>query len=313
MQQRRAATRGRLRIATFVSVGSPQQRAHGGRLPKTVVIGGGICGLAPGSRSRSGPAGHRPRGAGLPRRSRTTLRGATGAGSTSDRTLSSRANQRVLDLFKRSRTTGSRRARRTCASSSAGSTKYPLEALTSRSRCPLFLAARAFATTRWRPSGEAPARKLCVAEGLGGAGHGPHPLRTLLRPYTTKVWGIPPSQLAASFASNRIPHISLMKVITSSLGRVAPKITGERASLRAPGHRALLPAEGRGPHQRPHGRAHQEGEPRQRDADQTLVTRIETQGDRVTGSGAGAVPTTRTAASSRARVGQGDRGNPYAA
>src|SRR5204862_641095 len=45
-------------------------------------------------------------------------------------------------------------------------------------------------------------------------------------PYTTKVWGVPPSELASSFAQHRIPHISLAKVIQSSLHKGRAKITG---------------------------------------------------------------------------------------
>src|SRR5260221_11480799 len=45
-------------------------------------------------------------------------------------------------------------------------------------------------------------------------------------PYRTKVWGMPPSRLAASFAQHRIPHISLMKVVVSSLRKGYAKRTG---------------------------------------------------------------------------------------
>ncbi|OGO72099.1 MAG: hypothetical protein A3H36_05865 [Chloroflexi bacterium RIFCSPLOWO2_02_FULL_71_16] len=45
-------------------------------------------------------------------------------------------------------------------------------------------------------------------------------------PYTQKVWGVPPSHLAASFAQHRIPHISLWKVIQTSLRKGREKISG---------------------------------------------------------------------------------------
>src|SRR5438128_10578775 len=105
--------------------------------------------------------------------------------------------------------------------------KYPLEAVDiARSMSP-FLAARAFGDyllevvrRRVRP------RKLVSAEdwvtqAMGGTLYG-----LFFGPYTTKVWGIPPSQIAASFAQHRIPHISLAKVIVSSLHKGRAKITG---------------------------------------------------------------------------------------
>lgn len=101
--------------------------------------------------------------------------------------------------------------------------KYPLEALDIAKSMSPFLAARAFfdytlesLRRKVRP------RRLVSAEDWVVQAMG----RTLYRlffgpyttgPYTTKVWGIPPSQLAASFAQHRIAHIWLVKVVISSL------------------------------------------------------------------------------------------------
>jgi len=104
--------------------------------------------------------------------------------------------------------------------------KYPLEALDIAKSMSPFLAARAFLDYSF----EALRRKLrprelvsaedWVVQAMGRTLYG-----LFFGPYTTKVWGIPPSQLAASFAQHRIPHISLMKVITSSLRKGREAIT----------------------------------------------------------------------------------------
>src|SRR3989441_2661114 len=105
--------------------------------------------------------------------------------------------------------------------------KYPLEALNiAKSMSPL-LAARAFADytieslrRRIRP------RQLVSAEDWVVQAMGRTLYALFFGPYTTKVWGVPPSKLAASFAQHRIPHISLAKVVLSSLRKGRAKTTG---------------------------------------------------------------------------------------
>ncbi|MBI2983499.1 MAG: hypothetical protein HYY42_04890, partial [Chloroflexi bacterium] len=105
--------------------------------------------------------------------------------------------------------------------------KYPLEAMDlARSMDPL-LAVRAFVDYL----GEVIRRKILprtlvsaedwVTRAMGRTLYG-----LFFGPYTQKVWGIPPSQLAASFAQHRIPHISLWKVIQTSLRTGRAKISG---------------------------------------------------------------------------------------
>ena len=194
-----------------------------------VVLGGGICGLAAGMQLAEN--GHRVTVleaqhflGGLA----TTLRGQTGAGYDFGPHAYHARNQRVLDMFKEIAHDGFPAQAKNVRIKFRGSYyKYPLEAMDlARSMSPL-LAARAFADyfaevvrRKLRP------RVLVSAEDWVTQAMGRTLYGLFFGPYTQKVWGIPPSQLAASFAQHRIPHISLWKVVTTSLRKGRAKITG---------------------------------------------------------------------------------------
>ena len=195
----------------------------------TVVIGGGICGLAAGAQLAAAgeqvtvlEAQHFLGGLA------TTLPGATGAGYDFGPHAYHARNQRVLDLFKEIASDGfPAQPKRVSIKFRGKYYKYPLEALDiAKSMSPL-VAARAF----FDYFVEAIRRKIApkklvsaedwVVQAMGRTLYG-----MFFGPYTTKVWGIPPSRLAASFAQHRIPHISLMKVVLSSLRKGYAKRTG---------------------------------------------------------------------------------------
>ena len=195
----------------------------------TVVLGGGICGLAAGfSLAEHGErvtlleAQHFLGGLA------TTLRGETGAGYDFGPHAYHARNQRVLDMFKEIASDGfPARAKNVRIKFRGSYYKYPLEALDIAKSMSPVLAARAFADysmeslrRRLRPRALVSAEDW-VVQAMGRTLYG-----LFFGPYTTKVWGVPPSQLAASFAQHRIPHISLAKVITSSLRKGRAKITG---------------------------------------------------------------------------------------
>jgi protoporphyrinogen oxidase len=100
-------------------------------------------------------------------------------------------------------------------------------------------------------------------------------------PYTTKVWGIPPSQLAASFAQHRIPHISLAKVIQSSLRKGRAKITGSEHRYAPLVVELFYPPKGAGLISRRMADRIQAASPENEICTGTLATAIETEGDRV--------------------------------
>ena len=195
----------------------------------TVIIGGGICGLVAGARlAERGErvtileAQHFVGGLAA------TLRGATGAGFDFGPHAYHARNEEVLALFKDVAADGfPAKAKNVRIKFRGKYYKYPLEALDmARSMSPV-VAARAFVDY----FGELVRKKLFPRElrsaedwVVGAMG------RTLygmfFGPYTEKVWGVPPAQLAASFAQHRIPHISLMKVVISSLRKGYAKRTG---------------------------------------------------------------------------------------
>ena len=195
----------------------------------TVVLGGGICGLAAGLQL----AEHGERVTLLEAQHfvgglAATLRGETGAGYDFGPHAYHARNQRVLDMFKEIAADGfPARAKNVRIKFRGNYYKYPLEALDiARSMSP-FLAARAFidytaevVRRKLRP------RSLVSAEDWVVQAMGRTLYSLFFGPYTTKVWGVPPSELAASFAQHRIPHISLAKVVVSSLRKGRAKITG---------------------------------------------------------------------------------------
>ncbi len=194
-----------------------------------VVLGGGICGLAAGMRlAERGrqvtvlEAQHFLGGLA------TTLRGTTGAGFDFGPHAYHARNERVLDMFKEIAYDGFPAQPKNVRIKFRGRYyKYPLEAADLARSMDPFLAARAFADylsevirRKIRP------RQLVSAEDWVTQAMGRTLYGLFFGPYTQKVWGIPPSQLAASFAQHRIPHISLWKVVQTSLRRGRAKITG---------------------------------------------------------------------------------------
>lgn len=195
----------------------------------TVVIGGGICGLAAGSSL----AAHGEQVTVLEAQHflgglATTLTGKTGAGFDFGPHAYHARNQRVLDLFKEIASDGFPARKKNVSIKFRGKYyKYPLEALDIAKSMSPIVAARAFVDyfaesvrrkVRPRPLVSA---EDWVVQAMGRTLYG-----MFFGPYTTKVWGMPPSQLAASFAQHRIPHISLMKVVMSSLRKGYAKRTG---------------------------------------------------------------------------------------
>jgi len=194
-----------------------------------VVLGGGICGLAAGMQL----AEHGQQVTVLEAQHflgglAATLRGKSGAGFDFGPHAYHARNQRVLDMFKEIAYDGfPARPKNVRIKFRGRYYKYPLEAADlARSMDPL-LAARAFfdymtevVRRKIRP------RALVSAEDWVTQAMGRTLYRLFFGPYTQKVWGIPPSQLAASFAQHRIPHISLWQVIQTSLRKGRAKISG---------------------------------------------------------------------------------------
>ena len=157
-----------------------------------------------------------------------TLRGATGAGFDFGPHAYHARNERVLAMFKEIASDGfPAKAKNVRIKFRGRYYKYPLEAMDmARSMSP-FVALRAFidyfseqVRRRLWPRSPRSAEDW-VVNAMG---------RTLYSlffgPYTEKVWGVHPSKLAASFAQHRIPHISLIKVVLSSLRKGYAKRTG---------------------------------------------------------------------------------------
>ncbi|CAN5121657.1 NAD(P)/FAD-dependent oxidoreductase [soil metagenome] len=198
-------------------------------MPHTVVLGGGICGLAAGfSLAERGERVTLLDAQSFLGGLAATLPGKTGAGFDFGPHAYHARNQRVLDMFKEIAHDGFPARKKNVSIKFRGSYyKYPLEALDiAKSMSPL-LAARAFTDyfaelvrRRIRP------KKLVSAEDWVVQAMGRTLYDMFFGLYTTKVWGMPPSQLAASFAQHRIPHISLTKVVMSALRKGYAKRTG---------------------------------------------------------------------------------------
>jgi len=267
----------------------------------TVVIGGGICGLAAGSSL----AAHHEQGergeqvtvleaqhflGGLA----TTRPGKTGAGFDFGPHAYHARNQRVLDLFKEIASDGFPAKKKNVSIKFRGKYyKYPLEALDiAKSMSPL-VAARAFfdffleaVRRKVRP------KPLVSAEDWVVQAMGRTLYRMFFGPYTTKVWGMPPSQLAASFAQHRIPHISLLKVVLSSLRTGYAKRTGTEHRYAPLVIELFYPPKGAGLISERLAERIRAAAPGNRVCTNTLVTGIDVEGDRVTGVRYRTVPAT---------------------
>ena len=281
----------------------------------TAIIGGGICGLAAGlTLAERGEQVTVLEAQDFLGGLATTLRGDTGAGYDFGPHAYHARNQRVLDLFKEIAHDGfPARAKNVRIKFRGKYYKYPLEALDIAKSMSPFLAARAFADY----SLEAVRKKLrprtlvsaedWVVQAMGRTLYG-----LFFGPYTTKVWGIPPSQLAASFAQHRIPHISLMKVIVSSLRKGRSKITGTEHRYAPLVIELYYPPKGAGLISDRMAERIRKADPRNRARTNTLVTRIETEGDRVVAVWTRRVPSTRKDGQlTQLASGTEADGNPY--
>ena len=252
----------------------------------TVVIGGGICGLAAGfSLAERGEqitlleAQHFLGGLA------TTLRGETGAGFDFGPHAYHARNERVLNMFKEIAADGFPARRKNVSIKFRGKYyKYPLEALDIAKSMSPFVAARAFLDYFW----ESVRRKIApkplvsaedwVVQAMGRTLYG-----MFFGPYTAKVWGMPPSQLAASFAQHRIPHISLMKVVLSSLRKGYAKRTGTEHRYAPLVIELFYPPKGAGLISERMAERIRRASPANRVRTSTLVTGIDTADGRVTG------------------------------
>jgi len=248
------------------------------------VVGGGICGLAAGLQlaehgervtvieAQPFVGGHA-----------ATLRGKTGAGFDFGPHAYHARNKRVLDLFKQIAHDGfPAQGKRVRIKFRGKYYKYPLEAVDiARSMSP-FLAARAFGDyllevvrRKVRP------RKLVSAEDWVTQAMGRTLYGLFFGPYTTKVWGIPPSQIAASFAQHRIPHISLARVIQSSLRKGRAKITGSEHRYAPLVVELFYPPKGAGLISQRMAERIRAASPENEICTGTLATAIETRGGRI--------------------------------
>ena len=281
----------------------------------TVVLGGGICGLAAGfSLAEHGErvtlleAQHFLGGLA------TTLRGETGAGYDFGPHAYHARNQRVLDMFKEIASDGfPARAKNVRIKFRGSYYKYPLEALDIAKSMSPVLAARAFADysmeslrRRLRPRALVSAEDW-VVQAMGRTLYG-----LFFGPYTTKVWGVPPSQLAASFAQHRIPHISLAKVITSSLRKGRAKITGSEHRYAPLVIELFYPPRGAGLISQRMAERIKRASPQNEICTGALVTGIDVDGDRVVGVRYREVPSTkRDGQLAQLASGTEERGSPY--
>ena len=245
----------------------------------------------------------------------TTLRGTTGAGFDFGPHAYHARNQRVLNMFKEIASDGfPARAKNVRIKFRGKYYKYPLEALDIAKSMSPFLAARAFADyslealrRKIRP------RKLVSAEDWVVQAMGRTLYGLFFGPYTTKVWGVPPSELAASFAQHRIPHISLMKVITSSLRKGRAKISGTEHRYAPLVVELYYPPRGAGLISERMAARIRKANAANQTRTNTLVTRIETQGDRVTAVWCRQVPSTKSGGQlTQLASGKEPSGNPYA-
>lgn len=198
-------------------------------MTRTVILGGGICGLAAGFRlAESGEQVTVLEAQQFLGGLASTLRGASGAGYDWGPHAYHARNERVLAMFKEIAGDGFPAQPKNVRIKFRGRYyKYPLEALDmARSMSP-FLAARAFLDYFAEQVKKRLFRRpLVSAEDWVVNAMGRTLYDLFFGPYTQKTWGIHPSGLAASFAQHRIPHISLMKVVVSSLRKGYAKRTG---------------------------------------------------------------------------------------
>jgi protoporphyrinogen oxidase len=261
----------------------------------TVVIGGGICGLAAGSslaaqgeRVTVLEAQHFLGGLAA------TLRGKTGAGFDFGPHAYHARNQRVLDLFKEIASDGFPARKKKVSIKFRGKYyKYPLEALDIAKSMSPIVAGRAFLDYFWeslrrkvRPKPLVSAEDW-VVQAMGRTLYG-----MFFGPYTAKVWGMPPSQLAASFAQHRIPHISLLQVVVSSLRKGYAKRTGTEHRYAPLVIELFYPPKGAGLISQRMAERIRTASADNRVCTSTLVTGIDVDGDRVTGVRYRTVPAT---------------------
>src|SRR5438094_7746728 len=286
-------------------------------LSHTVVLGGGICGLAAGfSLAEHGErvtlieAQHFLGGLA------TTLRGETGAGFDFGPHAYHARNERVLNMFKDIASDGfPARAKNVRIKFRGKYYKYPLEAFDIAKSMSPILAARAFADysieslrRRLRP------RALVSAEDWVVQAMGRTLYSLFFGPYTTKVWGVPPSQLAASFAQHRIPHISLAKVITSSLRKGRAKITGSEHRYAPLIIELFCPPRGAGLISQRMAERIKKASPANEICTGALATAIEVDGDRVVAIRYRKVPRTDLDGQlALLATGTEEKGNPFAA
>lgn len=248
------------------------------------MLGGGICGLAAGfTLAERGEQVTVLEAQDFLGGLATTLYGATGAGFDFGPHAYHARNQRVLDMFKEIASDGfPARAKNVRIKFRGKYYKYPLEALDiARSMSPV-LAARAFldylvevARRRIRP------RKIVSAEDWVTQGMGRTLYGMFFGPYTAKVWGMPPSQLAASFAQHRIPQINLMKVAMSSFKKGLDKITEGEHRYAPLVVQLYYPPKGAGLISTRMADRIRGASPANRVLTQALVTGIDVEGDRV--------------------------------
>lgn len=255
-------------------------------MPHTAVLGGGICGLAAGfSLAEHGDrvtvleAQHFLGGLA------TTLRGETGAGYDFGPHAYHARNERVLNMFKEIASDGfPAQAKKVSIKFRGKYYKYPLEALDiARSMSPV-VAARAFfdyfvelVRRRIWP------KKLVSAEDWVVQAMGRTLYGMFFGPYTQKVWGVPPSQLAASFAQHRIPHISLSKVVLSALRKGYAKRTGTEHRYAPLVIELFYPPRGAGLISDRMAERIRKASPENRTETGALVTGLDVEGTRVTG------------------------------
>ncbi len=259
------------------------------------MLGGGICGLAAGFQL----AEHGEQVTLLEAQDflgglATTLYGRTGAGFDFGPHAYHARNQRVLDMFKEIAYDGfPARAKNVRIKFRGKYYKYPLEALDIAKSMSPVLAARAFLDYVLESIRRKIApRKLVSAEDWVTQAMGRTLYGLFFGPYTTKVWGMPPSQLAASFAQHRIPHISLMKVIVSSLRKGYAKRTGTEHRYAPLVIELYYPPKGAGLiSQRMAARICNAGK-NNRVLTHSLVTGLDVEGDRVVGARYREVPPT---------------------
>ncbi|MDO8506587.1 MAG: FAD-dependent oxidoreductase [Candidatus Limnocylindria bacterium] len=252
----------------------------------TVVLGGGICGLVAGyTLSERGEQVTVLEAQESPGGLATTLPGATGAGFDFGPHAYHARNQRVLDLFAEIASDGfPARAKNVSIKFRGRYYKYPLEAMDIARSMPPLLALRAFldffievVRRRVRP------RRIVSAEDWVTQGMGRTLYGLFFGPYTAKVWGMPASQLAASFAQHKIPQINLWKVAVSSFRKGLDKVTEGEHKYAPLVVQLYYPPKGAGLISTRIADRIRAASPANRVITQALVTGIDVEGDRVVG------------------------------